>query len=215
VKTIVLKVGGSLLAWGGFPAALRAYLDGLAADRVVVVVGGGGAADWIRALDSLHRIGEKRSHRLALRALDLTAQLAVDLVPGLTLIERVDELAVSWAQGRTPVLAPRNFVEEVDRTSTNPLDESWDVTSDSIAARLASYLGADGLVLLKSTAPVGPTGRREAANAGLVDAAFPDVSAPCPCVSVVNLLAEPPEAVELVPDQTASRSAARTSLRNP
>ena len=54
------------------------------------------------------------------------------------------------AAGRVPVIAPYRWLREAD-----PLPHSWDVTSDSIAAWLASALGAARLVLVK---PPGATG---------------------------------------------------------
>jgi hypothetical protein len=52
--------------------------------------------------------------------------------------------------------------------------QSWDVTSDSLAAWLASRLDADRLVLVKSAPPPPlPLTPARLAAAGLVDAAFP------------------------------------------
>ena len=190
--TVVVKVGGSLLGWEEFPARLRDYLDRLGSERIVIVVGGGRAADFIRELDSVHAIGEKRSHGLALRALDLTAHVVAALVPGLAVVERSDELPGAWECGVVPVLSPRWFVENVDRHSTAPLPESWAVTTDSIAARAAVYLGAGELRLLKSVGPGELSSRSEAADAGYVDPAFAEVSAPLGRLTIVNLRGNPP-----------------------
>ena len=48
------------------------------------------------------------------------------------------------------MFAPRWFLENIDRVSARPLAESWEVTTDSIAARVAVSLGADELRLLKA-----------------------------------------------------------------
>jgi aspartokinase-like uncharacterized kinase len=199
---LVVKVGGSLLGWEGFPEALERQLSSLRDERIVVIVGGGRFVDFLRELDSLHRIGEKRSHRLALRALDVTARLTADLVPGLSVVTRTDGLAQVWARGRVPVLAPRGFVRGLDADSPEPLPERWDVTSDSIAARLAVVLHAHELRLLKSTAPDGITTRGEASRSGLVDPLFAAVSGPCPRVTVVNLREPSPVVHELAPDRS-------------
>jgi aspartokinase-like uncharacterized kinase len=191
-RPVVIKVGGSLLGWKEFPARLTRYLEPLRSERLVLVVGGGRAADFVRALDSEHGIGEKRSHGLALRALDLTAEVLAALVPGLAVVERTDDLTRVRERGLIPVLAPRWFVENVDRVSREPLAESWAVSTDSIAARLAVSRGAVELRLVKSAAPLGLLNRRQAADAGFVDPAFPAVSAAIGRVSVVNLRDDPP-----------------------
>ncbi|HEY8503548.1 MAG TPA: hypothetical protein VIL46_03125, partial [Gemmataceae bacterium] len=57
------------------------------------------------------------------------------------------------------------------------LERSWDVTSDSIAARAAEVSGAGRLVLLKSVAMEPFAGWEDASARGWVDAAFPRVLA--------------------------------------
>ena len=184
---VVVKVGGSLLGWPPLPGRLSAYLGGRAGDRLVLVVGGGGAADWVRGLDRDHGLGEGRSHELALRALDLTAHALAAVVPGLDVVERVGDFAACWASGRVPVLAPRGFLDEDERTAADPLPRSWDVTTDAISARLAVRLGAGELALLKS-APLPPgADRAEAARLGLVDPAFPGVARPLGLVTYCDL----------------------------
>ena len=77
-----------------------------------------------------------------------------------------------------------------------PLPHSWDVTSDSIAARLAVLAGADELVLLKSGLPAGSLTLAQAAETGYVDRYFPVAAAGVPRVRCVNLRADGfPEAV--------------------
>jgi hypothetical protein len=67
------------------------------------------------------------------------------------------------------------------------LHASWDVTSDSIAARVAEVRGAAELVLLKSTLRSDLSSLTEWANAGLVDAFFPQAAVKLPRVRLVNL----------------------------
>jgi hypothetical protein len=86
------------------------------------------------------------------------------------------------------IVDPWAFVhdEEPDWSPT-PLPASWDVTSDSIAARLASLLGADELTLLKSALPAETKSWSEAAQGGYVDQFFPQAAAGLPRIRVVNL----------------------------
>jgi aspartokinase-like uncharacterized kinase len=114
------------------------------------------------------------------------------VVAGLVVVERPEEIPEAWERGTIPVLAPRWFIENVDRLARDPLPETWEVTTDSIAARVAVYLGAGELRLVKSAGLVGMRNRAEAARAGFVDPAFPAVSAPLARLAVVNLRADPP-----------------------
>ena len=69
-RIVVIKVGGSLILWKEFPRRLRSYFNDVRAEAVrpVLIVGGGRVANFVRELDSVHLIGEERSHGLALRA---------------------------------------------------------------------------------------------------------------------------------------------------
>jgi aspartokinase-like uncharacterized kinase len=186
-RPVVIKVGGSLLDWPGLPGRLSAYLEGRRADRPVLIVGGGRAADVVRDLDRIHGLGEGRSHDLALRALDLTAHLLAALLPMLVVVDDPSLFEARWDARRVPLLAPRRFLETADATSADPLPHSWHVTTDSIAARVAVLLDARELVLLKSVAFPAGTTRAEAARLGLVDPAFPDVARPLSSVVSLNL----------------------------
>lgn len=194
---VVVKVGGSLLGWPAFPDGLAAYLEQRVGDRLVVVVGGGRAADWVRDLDRDHGLGPGRSHALALRALDLTAHVAAALVPGLDLVESPGSFEGCWRSGRIPLLAPGRFLDRQDRESDSPLPHSWDVTTDAIAARLAVHLDASELALLKSAPLPKGADRAEAARLGLVDPAFRAEAGRLRLVTYVNLRDETPIAVTL------------------
>ncbi len=191
-RIVVVKIGGSLLLWPQFPDRLQALLGGLGEDRPVLVVGGGRAADFVRELDSLHRIGDKQSHRLALRALDLTASVVASIVPALRVVTETRKMAEAFHDGLIPVFAPRSFLENIDSQGPNPLQASWDVTSDSIAARLAVHVGSQRLILLKSQGMGRSTSALDAARTGIVDPCFPAVSANIRLIELVNLRANPP-----------------------
>jgi aspartokinase-like uncharacterized kinase len=190
-RLAVIKVGGSLFDWPELPERLTEFLNtrrGISDDeRAVLLAGGGRAADLVRLLDRVHGLGDERAHRLALHALDLTAFLLAALVPGnFAVVDRTEALAEAWNDGWIPVLAPRLILSELDRSGHDPLPACWEVTSDAIAARIAVYLQADCLVLLKSAPlPFGTT-CQGAVRLGLVDPMLPRV-ARAPRVLYLNL----------------------------
>jgi aspartokinase-like uncharacterized kinase len=79
---IVVKVGGSLFDHPALGPGLRAYLETLGAE-VLLVPGGGLVADAVRELDRVHGLGEEAAHWLALRSLGVTGALLERLL-GLT-----------------------------------------------------------------------------------------------------------------------------------
>jgi aspartokinase-like uncharacterized kinase len=152
-ERIVVKVGGSLYDWPDLGPRLRAWLDALRPAQALLVPGGGPTADVVRALDRRHALGEEASHWLALQALSLNGRFLQALLPGVTIVDAYD------------------FARQ-DEGQPGALPHSWDVTSDSVAARVAAVTGARRLVLLKSADfPVGIEAV-EAGRGGLVDAYF-------------------------------------------
>src|SRR5271166_3401866 len=71
---IVVKVGGSLFSMPDLAQRLRRWLA-QAGPRILLVPGGGAAADVVREFDKCHSLGEEASHWLALWSLRLNAEL--------------------------------------------------------------------------------------------------------------------------------------------
>jgi aspartokinase-like uncharacterized kinase len=187
----VVKVGGSLFDWPELPRRMTAFIDARRAaereEQMVLIAGGGPVADAVRVLDRIHGLGNETAHRVALHALDFTTFLLAALVPGTVAVERIDALRAVWAAGSIPVLAPRAVLSEIDRSGQDALPASWDVTSDTIAARIASHLAADRLILLKSAPLPSGAARQDAARLGLVDPMLPVVAQALPRVEYMNL----------------------------
>jgi aspartokinase-like uncharacterized kinase len=188
-RPVVIKVGGSLFDWPELPRRLENLLDErrAAGQRLLLLAGGGPAADWVRAVDRTFALDDLSAHRLALRSLDFTAHILAALVNGLDVVDEPGAAAQVWTRHRIPVLAPSRFLDEHDSRSAAPLPPSWDVTSDAVAARVSVHLGAAELVLLKSASAPPGTDRSGAARLGLVDPLFPNVSRDLEHVVYVNL----------------------------
>jgi aspartokinase-like uncharacterized kinase len=195
----IVKFGGSLLTWAEWPSAFRRWLATQPQRRTVLIVGGGGLVDGVRDWDRAHRLNPSDAHWLAIDAMSLTSRLAAHLLPEAHWTDdwaTVGVLPLGGApppKGRTPtrvlIFDPRPFLQATEPiTAGGPLPQSWDVTSDSIAARIAGLLGSDELVLLKSCLPDPPVATLEAAaTAGFVDRGFPTFAPKLPLVRLVNL----------------------------
>jgi aspartokinase-like uncharacterized kinase len=187
----VIKVGGSLFDWPELPRRLTEMIGARQAadreERLVLIAGGGPAANVVRALDRVHGLGDRSAHRLALHAMDLTAIILAELLRGTVPVQSLENLRAVWSAGSIPVLAPRSILFEVERSGQGGLPASWDVTSDTIAAWMTLHIGAGRLILLKSAPFPAGTTRLEAARLGLVDPMLPIVAAPLPRVEYVNL----------------------------
>ena len=171
-RPIVVKLGGSVVR----SPELAAWLDAIARAQVpiVVVPGGGALADEVRACQSRLGFGDASAHRMALLAMDQLAWAVAGLRQGFTVGATEAELRDALERGSVAVWAP--YASIAGRTD---IEESWRLTSDSLALWLAARIGAARCYLIKSIArPKTPRlSARQLARDGVVDEAFADMLA--------------------------------------
>jgi aspartokinase-like uncharacterized kinase len=126
---LVMKIGGSLL--GSVPKLVQ-VIRTFPQAPILIVPGGGPFADQVRSLV----VPEDASHWMAVAAMEQYGWYIAS--HGLPATESLQ------MPGSPHVFLPYRSMREQD-----PLPHSWDVTSDTIAAWVASVTHAD-LVLLKS-----------------------------------------------------------------
>ncbi|NBW97173.1 MAG: hypothetical protein EBR28_10695 [Planctomycetia bacterium] len=166
----IIKLGGSLLGLPGWPAMADALVRARGEGRpVAIVVGGGPIVDGLRAIDAVAPRPPDVAHLLAIELMGATARLVADAL-GLPIVADVgvDSPAV--------VDVPRwlGFPGRLTR-----LPVGWHVTSDSIAALVATETEGD-LLLAKRVAPPlrrGADGLAMLADSGWVDPCFPRAAA--------------------------------------
>ena len=164
----VVKVGGSLYDLPDLGERLGRWLDAFS-QPALLVPGGGAMVDVLRDLDQRHRLSADPAHWLALRLLSVAAHFLKEVVGGRArLATHIGDVLPLCNEGFAPVLDCFHFCQQ-DR---HPLPASWDVTSDSVAARAAVALGAPRVILLKSTDYSGPFAAAEAQRGSLVDPYF-------------------------------------------
>lgn len=187
MPTRVIKLGGSLLDWSELPVRLRRWLAAQSPAANVLIVGGGPIVEGLRTIDRAQRLSASASHWLAIDAMSLTARVLVELLPEAMF---VDSLAsIDRGANGGPLVLDVAPLLRAEQGSDSALPESWDVTSDSIAAHFANQLNASELVLLKSTDPPQASDLQTAdslACAGYVDAYFPHVASEL-AIRCVNL----------------------------
>ncbi len=169
---VIVKLGGSLASAGTLGSWLAIVVE-RGAGRSVIVPGGGEFADAVRAAQRRLRFSDRAAHRMALLAMGQYALLLRDLAPALYPCESVAQIRAALADSRVALWLPYAMVDADPMVA-----ESWEVTSDSLAAWLARRLEATRLVLVKSAAvPPPPLSPARLAALGLVDPAFPAYAA--------------------------------------
>jgi aspartokinase-like uncharacterized kinase len=189
----VIKLGGSLLGDGEWPNRFRRWLERQPPMQNVLIVGGGMLADAVRGWDQVHGLSPSDAHWLAVDTMSVTSNLAAKV---LSEARWTDEwqavLHFNTADGcdSAPLIFnPRQFLKAIEPALDGErLPECWDITSDSIAARIAQLMHARELVLLKSCLPAKEIATLEqVSESDYVDRAFNRFAAELPQVRFVNL----------------------------
>lgn len=161
----VVKLGGSLYSSPHLSAWLAACAK--TAGKVVLVPGGGPFADQVRAAQPQLGFDDATAHHLALLAMEQFGLALCGMSVGLRPAATAEVIADLAARGMTPVWLPSAMV-----LGDRDIRADWSVTSDSLAAWLATQLRAEALALVKH-GPDGVADYEPEADAGRVDQAFP------------------------------------------
>lgn len=164
----VLKLGGSLFDLHNLGPILCNYINSRKLPNPVVIPGGGRFADVVRHLDKVQQLNDQVSHQLGVRTLSITARYLAALDPQLKFSLSGDDCLNAWGMGSIAVLDVAELVLE-----HSALPESWDVTTDSVAAWVTSLNAESQLILLKSIPQPDVSSLEELAELGGVDNYFP------------------------------------------
>ena len=139
----VLKVGGSLAE---DPTSLRRLCQELSvlaeAYRILIVPGGGEFADTVRKIDKVYGLSNTAPHKMAILAMDQYGLFLSDITPNSIVCYALDEVG-NYAKEKMSIFLPSQHMFRED-----PLEHSWDVTSDTIAAYIADQVDAKKLILV-------------------------------------------------------------------
>jgi len=170
MQSWVIKIGGSLYT----SDCLKQWLELIASyskKNILIVPGGGPFADQVRSADREYNLDPKHAHSMAVLAMQQYGMLMASLCPKLKLACKPEEILQLWENDNAVIWEPMEMVQ-----SSCTLDASWQHTSDSIAAWLASNLNIDNLLLIKSSKQViGESNFNELAEKGCIDANLPDL----------------------------------------
>lgn len=172
----VVKVGGSLFDSPRLLDWLRELALGL--EPIVIVPGGGPFADQVRAAQQRWPIPDPSAHQMALLAMDQFGEMCCALDNRWRRLTNINKLRSAAGRAGKWIWLPSN---------TNPdVEQSWRVTSDSLAAWLASELRVDGLLIVKSAdalgnAPLSANG----GTASILDEAFEEYASKLNCPTCV------------------------------
>ena len=198
----VIKIGGSLLKSSSLVEQLSHWQEKNEPAHTLAIVGGGDLVNAIREIDQATQLDRVDTHWLCVELLRKTCEI---------MKQRLDWPVMETATGLQnwidhPDLRPTISLLQVDtfyrrpqdsqkikgkesQTRTEPisLPESWDTTTDAIAAVLAKQIGATELILLKSCRVDQSLTLAQLAEAEIVDRSFPAATGGIKRVSIEKL----------------------------
>ena len=140
----VIKVGGSLAEDPEGLRALCSKVSELAKKYAIIVVPGGGRfADAVRDFDQRFTLSQSIAHRMAILGMDQFGLLLTDITPNSCAVHRLESAERLSEAKRVPIFLPSSLMLQED-----PLENSWDVTSDSIATLVAIQLRVAKVLLV-------------------------------------------------------------------
>jgi aspartokinase-like uncharacterized kinase len=140
----VIKVGGSLAEDPERLKTLCHKLNELAKKYALIVVPGGGRfADAVRDYNQLFNLSNEVSHRMAILAMDQFGLLLSDIMPNSRVFRQLENAKELSKAKVAAIFLPSHWIFQED-----PLDNSWAVTSDSIAAYVAGRVNAGKVILV-------------------------------------------------------------------
>ena len=105
------------------------------------VIGGGEFANLIRKYDKEIEFSKDVTHETAIDSMDILAKLLNDKLAFTEISYTIDEAKGIADSNKIPIMICSEILKE-----NEPFKHSWDVTSDSIAAYIASLLDAKLLI---------------------------------------------------------------------
>jgi hypothetical protein len=140
----IVKVGGSLAL---YPEKLKALCQKLSEvskkHKLIVVPGGGEFADAVRTLDKRFNLSPAASHRMAILGMDQYGFLLSDLLTNSLALNEIVSVQKVLDMDKLPIFLPSHLM-----FNENPLENSWNVTSDSIAVYIADQLQTSRVILV-------------------------------------------------------------------
>jgi aspartokinase-like uncharacterized kinase len=128
-------------------------------------------ADEVRACQSQLGFGDRAAHRMALLAMDQLAWAVAGMRQRFAVGATEAELRAALHRGAVAVWAPYALIAE-----RGDIEQSWRLTSDSLALWLAGRLGSARCYLIKSIdRTAAGASACQLARDGVVDALFPEM----------------------------------------
>lgn len=165
---LVVKLGGSTA--GSIEMEQWVAVLASATMPLVIVPGGGPFADQVRVSQKEMHFSDAAAHEMAILAMEQFGIVIAERHPRFQPARSLHDLQTVLAGGAVPVWLPSQMTRHAD------IAQSWDVTSDSLAAWLCREIGGRHLLLCKQVDLESlPQDLRALVDNGVIDAMLPEL----------------------------------------
>ncbi len=164
-KINIIKLGGSLEKSEQLIACLNYAADTF--DKLIIVPGGGFFADSVRKSQQKWQFDDAIAHEMAILAMQQMALLFHSLRPDFKCLNSVDSIQLQIKITDKIIWSPN-----INELNLAGIKASWDISSDSLSAWLASQLPSVQLTLIKAANFSADTDITNLVKQGIVDKAF-------------------------------------------
>jgi hypothetical protein len=141
---VLIKIGGSL---ADTPKNLRRLCRNIGFNgkkhKMFIVPGGSNFVDVVRDFDKKYSLTKETSHRMSILGMNQYGFLLNDLIPNSQLFHQLKDYTKILKTKKIPIIQPAQYMFRKD-----PLDNSWNVTSDSIAIYFAKQLQLNDAIIV-------------------------------------------------------------------
>jgi aspartokinase-like uncharacterized kinase len=161
----VIKLGGSLEKSKQLTDCLN-YIAENIDGNVIIVAGGGLFAEQVRLAQQHWQFNDVIAHEMAILAMQQMALLFNGIRGDFKVLSSVNDIFLQQKKTQKIIWSPD--IVELNQAS---IKASWEITSDSLAAWLATQLQANQLTLVKA-ANFSETNIAQLVEQGIIDSAF-------------------------------------------
>ena len=167
----IIKLGGSLAKGIELKNWLRLIAE-QGHGKLVIVPGGGVFADCVRQEQKRLDLHETIAHEMAVQAMKQMALVFQGLQPDLVIADSIEQMHQDLSKNKVVIWSP-----DIEWLNNQQIPATWNISSDSLAAILASRLDAERLILIKSAAISENTTISQWITQGVIDKAFCEYTA--------------------------------------
>jgi aspartokinase-like uncharacterized kinase len=140
----IIKIGGSLAKTPKILKKLCKKIEEISKDhKLCIVPGGSKFADIVRHIDLEYNLTVESAHKMAILGMDQYGFMLNDLISNSKQFRELKKYKRILEQKQTPIFLPAQHMFIND-----PLENSWNITSDSIAIYVSKKLEINNVIII-------------------------------------------------------------------